>query len=329
MSTASRGARVLLEVQDLAKHYRVRGARLVRAVDGVSFEIERGSTLALVGESGCGKTTTGRALLRLVEPTRGRALFAPEPGAPPVDLFGLSQRELRRWRRDLQVVFQDPFGSLNPRMTVASAVGEGLRVHGLARGAELEARVAELLDRVGLRPEHGSRYPHEFSGGQRQRIGIARALALAPKLVVCDEAVSALDVSIRAQILNLLAELQRDLGLAYLFIAHDLAVVRHLAQRVAVMYLGRIVESGPAAPLFESPLHPYTRALLAAIPRARPGPRSGSRALPGEVPSPADPPAGCHFHPRCPLAEARCRESYPALRDVGGGREVACHLVEP
>ncbi len=312
----------LLQVEGLVKHFPVRrglfgrpGAA-VRAVQDVSFALSAGQTLGVVGESGCGKSTLGRLVLRLIEPTAGRVVFEGS------DLGRLDASALRAQRRAMQIIFQDPYSSLNPRMTVGQILAEPLALHGLHRGRERE-RVAELLQTVGLAPEHGRRRPHEFSGGQRQRIGIARALAVEPRLIVCDEAVSALDVSVQAQVVNLLQDLQRRLGLAYIFIAHDLAVVRHIASHVAVMYLGRIVELAPAAALFASPRHPYTRALLAAIPRPEPG-RSGQRPLlQGDVPSPAQPPAGCAFHTRCPHATAACTGEVPPLVD-DEGHSVAC-----
>jgi oligopeptide/dipeptide ABC transporter ATP-binding protein len=292
-------------------------------VDGVSFEVGRGETLALVGESGCGKSSVGRTILRLQEPTSGRALF------DGLDVFALDRTALRRLRRRMQIIFQDPYGSLNPRMTVGSAVAEGLEIHGLARGAEVGRRVAGLLQEVGLDPGYARRYPHEFSGGQRQRIGIARALAVEPSFIVCDEPVSALDVSVQAQVLNLLADLQRDRGLAYLFIAHDLAVVRQIARRVAVMYLGRIVESGPTEALLSSPRHPYTVALLSAVPEPDPGRRRTRIVLGGDPPSPSNPPPGCPFHTRCfhPARNDRCRTEVPVLRPVGATM-AACHYAE-
>jgi oligopeptide transport system ATP-binding protein len=315
----------MLGVEGLRKWYPVRGglfgrpAAWVRAVDGVSFEIRRGETFALVGESGCGKTTVGRSVLRLVEPTGGSVRFEGR------DVLGLGRAELRALRRHMQLIFQDPYASLNPRMTVGAIVGEAIEVHGLARGSEREDRVAALLERVGLSAGYRTRYPHEFSGGQRQRIGIARALALEPRFIVCDEAVSALDVSIQAQILNLLRDLQQELGLTYLFISHDLNVVQHLADRVGVMYLGRIVENAPAAELFADPKHPYTRALLEANPRPDPdAPRTP--ALAGEVPSALAPPTGCHFHPRCPRVFEPCAGLEPPHVALAGGREVVCHL---
>lgn len=316
----------LLSVRGLAKYFPIRSGLLqrvtgaVKAVDDVSFDVGRGETLALVGESGCGKTTTGRALLRLIEPTRGSVHF------DGVDLLNLKGEALRRMRRHLQIVFQDPYGSLNPRMTVGAAVKEGLIVHELAEGADADTRVARLLDEVGLRPEHATRYPHEFSGGQRQRIGIARALAVEPSFIVCDEPVSALDVSVQAQVVNLLRDLQRDRGLSYLFIAHDLAVVSHMADRVAVMYLGRIVEQASRAQLFASPRMPYTKALLSAVPVPEPGAVRQRILLPGDPPSPANPPSGCVFHPRCPhpLKDSACTTQVPPLEEKAPGHFVAC-----
>ncbi|MEE2678144.1 MAG: oligopeptide/dipeptide ABC transporter ATP-binding protein [Myxococcota bacterium] len=321
------GETPLLAVRDLKKHFPVRGGVFstvnawLKAVDGVSFDIAQREIFALVGESGCGKTTAGRTLLRLIEPTDGSVTFDGRP------VFELSGRELHALRRRMQIIFQDPYSSLNPRMTIGGIVGEPLRIHGIASGAELERRVDALLERVGLAPAYHARYPHEFSGGQRQRIGIARALALEPDLIVCDEAVSALDVSIQAQILNLLQELQGDLGLSYLFISHDLNVVQHLANRVGVMYLGRLVEMASAADLFREPLHPYTQALISANPVPDPTLELEPQVLSGEVPSPLAPPPGCHFHPRCPHATERCRRETPKPLQRGA-RQVACHLYD-
>jgi len=316
----------LLEIRDLRKSFPVGGGGFGRrarlhAVDGVDLDVESGETVGLVGESGCGKSTLARLALRLIEPDAGEIRFEDR------DLRALGRRELRSMRRRMQIVFQDPFASLNPRMTVGETIAEGLRVHGLARGADRERRVAKLLETVGLAPAHAARYPHEFSGGQRQRVGIARALALEPRLIVADEPVSSLDVSIQAQILNLLLDLQKRFGLAYLFISHDLRVVRHLSRRVAVMYLGRIVEYGPAESLYARPQHPYTEALLSAVPDPDPTRRHQRIVLSGDVPSPIDPPPGCPFHPRCPKAIARCATERPALREVAPRHVTACHLA--
>jgi peptide/nickel transport system ATP-binding protein len=307
-------------VEELRRDFTV-GAGVLRAVDDVTLHVDPGETLGLVGESGCGKTTVGRLILRLLPATAGRIVFEGQ------DITHLPERRLRDFRRAVQVVFQDPYSSLNPRLTVRDIVGEPLRNFGASRRAAA-ARVGELLDTVGLPPDYMTRYPHAFSGGQRQRIGIARALALGPRLLVCDEAVSSLDVSVQAQILNLLADLQRQLGLALLFISHNLAVVRHVSQRVAVMYLGRLVEVAPEADLFDHPRHPYTRALLAAVPEAGPDAAPPS-VLPGEIPSPLDPPAGCRFQTRCPRAEARCRAAEPPLVEERSGRWVRCYFPEP
>jgi len=325
---------VLLQVTDLKVHFPLHGGLFnrrptgtVKAVDGVSFHIKRGETLGLVGESGCGKSTTGLAVLRLVEPTSGRVLLNGQ------DVTAMDRGTLRRARRQMQMVYQDPFGALNPRMRVLDIIGEPLVVHKLTRNkAEYRERVHELLQLVGLNPNMADRYPHEFSGGQRQRIGIARALAASPELIVCDESVSALDVSIQAQVINLLEDLQERLNLTYLFIAHDLAVVRHICDRIVVMYLGRIVEVATRDELYENPKHPYTQALLSAIPVPDPDPavqRALDPSLQGEVPSPLDPPSGCPFHPRCRFARPECATVAPATVDIGGGHAVACHLYEP
>jgi oligopeptide/dipeptide ABC transporter ATP-binding protein len=317
---------VLLEVDNLVKHFAVGvgHAGLVRAVDGVSFSIHRGETLGLVGESGCGKTTTGRCILQLERPTSGRIVFE------GVDLASLDHDAMRAVRRRVQVIFQDPYSSLNPRMTVGQILAEPLVVHGIVREkAARAARVQELLTQVGLLPQHARRYPHQLSGGQRQRVGIARALAMEPSLIVCDEPVSALDVSIQAQIINLLEDLQSRLGLTYLFIAHDLSVVRHISDRVAVMYLGKVVEITDRTRLYEEPLHPYTRALLSAVPIPDPGleARRERTVLRGEVPSLLNPPSGCVFHPRCPIAVDRCSAAVPPLREIRPGHRAACDLA--
>ncbi len=318
--------RPLLEVKDLVKHYAVRGGVLrrqigtVHAVDGVSFSLGVGETLGLVGESGCGKSTVARTVLRLVEPTSGQIRL------DGTDIVPLSKSELRPVRRSMQIVFQDPFASLNPRMTAGDIVGEPLSVHGLASGEEKQARVAELFRQVGLRPDQMKNFPHQFSGGQRQRICIARALALGPSLIVCDEPVSALDVSIQAQVINLLIDLQREHGFSYLFIAHDLAVVAHISHRVAVMYLGRIVEIADKSELFANPRHPYTQALLASVPVADPKMKRLKPMVDGDVPSPINPPSGCAFHTRCRYAMDRCKTERPALAQAGRGHQVACWL---
>jgi len=317
----------LLRVTDLVKHFPIKSGLLsraterVHAVDGVSFEIAAGETMGLVGESGCGKSTTGRCILRLIEPTSGEVWFDGK------NVTALSGSALRALCRDMQIIFQDPYASLDPRMTVGAIIGEALIIHKLAKNRhEFEARVVELLERVGLSPDHMRRYPHEFSGGQRQRIGIARALAVSPKLIVCDEPVSALDVSIQAQVVNLLEDLQQQFSLTYLFIAHDLSVVEHISTRVAVMYLGRIVEMAPRQQIFTSPKHPYTKALLSAVPVPEPGAARTPMILKGDVPSPINPPSGCRFHTRCPFVFDRCRTEEPELRSTGDGQWVACHL---
>jgi peptide/nickel transport system ATP-binding protein len=322
----------LLEVRDLRKEFPIRQGLLrrrvgqVRAVDGVSFHIDRGETLSLVGESGCGKTTTARCILRALEPTAGQIVFRRGDGTL-VDVAGLPRERLRPLRREMQMVFQDPYSSLNPRKTLLDIVGEPLLVNRIGTRAERVERVAELLRLVGLRPEYLRRFPHAFSGGQRQRIGIARALALNPSLVVADEPVSALDVSVQAQILNLLVDLQAQLGLTYLFVAHDLSVVKHVSDRVAVMYVGRIVELAPTERLFGAPAHPYTEALLGAVPKPDPRLRAQQAVLEGEVADPANPPAGCAFHPRCPYAVERCRTETPRLEPVAPGHLASCHRL--
>jgi oligopeptide transport system ATP-binding protein len=314
----------LLEVKDLKTHFPIhrgvlnRTVGYVKAVDGVSFSIRQGSTLGLVGESGCGKTTVGRTLLRLIPASDGKVFFEGE------DVLGLSASRMKHLRRQMQIMFQDPYGSLNPRMTVRDIVGEGLTVHRVARGRQRSRRVDEILEQVGLSARYAERFPHEFSGGQRQRIGIARALAVNPKFIVCDEPVSALDVSIQSQIINLLQDLQEKLGLTYLFIAHDLAVVEHISEYVAVMYLGRIVEYARRDDLYLRPLHPYTKALLSAIPQPNPEKKHSRMVLKGEVPSPANPPAGCHFHPRCPWAEERCKTEDQKLEVKADQHCAAC-----
>ncbi len=316
----------LVEARGLKKHFQASSGlfagskKVLRAVDGIDLDITAGETLGLVGESGCGKSTLGRVLLRLHEPTAGTIRYRGE------DITGLPAGPLRALRRKMQIIFQDPYASLNPRMTIGSIVGEALQIHGLAPGAEREARVASLLERVGLRPDVMHRYPHEFSGGQRQRVGIARALAVEPEFIVCDEPISALDVSIQAQVVNLLQDLQQELGLTYLFIAHDLTVVEHISTRVAVMYLGNIVELASRDDLYRDPKHPYTRALLSAVPHPVPGGKKERIALRGEIPSPIDPPSGCKFHPRCPEATDVCRTTEPTLVTLGGTRQVSCHL---
>ncbi len=322
---------ILLEARNLKKYFPIqrgffrRVVGYVRAVDGVSFFIREGETLGLVGESGCGKTTTGRLILRAIEPTEGEILF--RRNGEMVNIAQIPKKEMKALRREMQIIFQDPFSSLNPRMTVMDIVSEPLVIHGLAKGAELKSQVRELLEAVGLKAQHMNRYPYAFSGGQRQRIGIARALALRPKLIVADEPVSALDVSVQAQVLNLLRDLQQEFGLTYLFIAHDLSVVEHISDRVAVMYLGNIVEMAAAEKLYANPKHPYTEALLSAVPRTDPDHVTQRILLPGDVPNPAAPPPGCKFHPRCRYARPICQQ-VPLWRDLGGDHWVACHLAD-
>jgi len=319
----------LLEVRNLKVNFRVRprGATshgtLLRAVNDVSFSVEPGETVGLIGESGCGKTTLGRAVIRIIEPAAGEILFEGQ------NVRGLDRRQLRTLRRKFQMIFQDPYGSLDPRMKIEDTVGEALDIHRLAPDrAARRRRVLELLDDVGLDPSHADRYPHEFSGGQRQRIGIARALAVEPKFIVCDEPVSALDVSVQAQIVNLLQDLQRRHSLAYLFIAHDLAVIEHISRRIMVMYLGKIVESGPTKAVCGNPKHPYTQALISAVPVLDPVAKRSRIVLSGDIPSPLEIPSGCPFHPRCPIAEARCKTEIPALREISPDHRTACHLAK-
>ena len=318
----------LLEVKNLSVHFPVRhglfsrSKAVVKAVDDVTFEIAPGETLGLVGESGCGKSTLGRAVIRLLRPTAGKVVFDGK------DLLELEGEELRRERRDFQMVFQDPFSTLNPRMTAEQIIREALDIHHIGEDGKTSRRVVEdLLEQVGLDRGHAQRYPHEFSGGQRQRIGIARALAVKPKFIVCDEPVSALDVSVQAQVVNLLQDLQSRLGLTYLFIAHDLAVVEHISQRVVVMYLGRVVEVGPAEVVIREPRHPYTKALISAVPSVHANEKVERVVLSGELPSPVNPPPGCPFHTRCPIAEARCRVEPPSHKELGSGHSAACHFA--
>ena len=320
-------AEPLLSVKNLKKYFPIRRGVLsrvaahVKAVDDISFDINKGETLGLVGESGCGKTTAGRAVLRLVEPDAGTIRF------DGIDLLSLGGQDLRRRRRDMQIIFQDPYASLNPRMTIRSIVGEPFVIHGIANGSERDDQVADLLKTVGLDSSVINRYPHEFSGGQRQRIGIARALALKPKLIVADEPVSALDVSIQAQIINLLADLQQQFGLTYLFISHAIPVIEHISTRIGVMYLGKLVEVGTSAQICLAPKHPYTQALLSAVPIPDPGAKKRRIVLTGDVPTPINPPTGCRFHTRCPIAVERCKIEEPPLRKLEDGRDAACHLV--
>jgi oligopeptide transport system ATP-binding protein len=320
-------ADILLRVDNLVKHFPImqgsiiqRKTGAVHAVDGLNFDVHKGETLGLVGESGCGKSTTGKLIMGLEKPTSG-AIFFDER-----NIVGMSKGNLRRVRREVQMVFQDPYSSLNPRMTVAKLIGEPFRIHRICEKGERQNRVLELMEQVGIDKTHASRYPHEFSGGQRQRIGIARALAVRPQLLICDEPVSALDVSIQAQVINLLQDLQEELALTYIFISHDLAVVRHISNRVAVMYLGKIVELAPTAALYSAPRHPYTQALMAAIPIANPKAKKDRRLLQGDVPSPIDPPSGCRFHPRCSSAQKICSRIEPDFVDFGNGHYCACHL---
>lgn len=321
----------LLKVEGLKQYFPIKGGFLgrtvnhVKALDGVSFTVYEGETVSIVGESGCGKSTTGRAILRLEEPTEGKVEFQ------GTDLTKISKREMRKYRKDLQIIFQDPYASINPRQTVAAVLNEAMQIQKVLEPKERRARIEELLETVGLRPYQADRYPHEFSGGQRQRIGIARALSVNPKLIICDEAVSALDVSIQAQVLNLLEELQEEYGLTYLFISHDLGVVRHISDRIIVMYLGKIVEIADKNSLFENPQHPYTKALLSAIPVPDPDAKKERIILKGDVPSPIDPPAGCRFHTRCPFATDKCRTEEPLLRTsdlMKESHQSACHYME-
>ncbi len=326
MTDRETGDRPLLDVQGLKKFFPVRGGlgatvQKVKAVNDVSFTLKRGETFGIVGESGCGKSTLGRTILRLTEPTAGQALYE---GA---DLFAMSDTRLRQMRQEMQMVFQDPYSSLNPRKRIGTSLEEPLAIHGIGARQDRSGRVLDMLGKVGLQADHYYRYPHEFSGGQRQRIGIARALMVDPRLVVCDEPVSALDVSIQSQIINLLKQLQDELGLTYLFIAHDISIVRYISDRIGVMYLGRMVEQAPTDSLFAEPRHPYTQALLSAVPEPKVKARRERIVLKGEIPSPLDPPPGCVFHTRCPLATDQCRQVVPEIRQVGPGHQVACHLA--
>ncbi len=328
-SPVNENTKPLIEVRDLKKHFPIfkgllnRQVGAVKAVDGVSFDVYPNETVGLVGESGCGKTTTGRSLLRLIEPSGGKVMYGGD------NILDYGSEDMRRVRRNLQIIFQDPYSSLNPRMTIEGIIGEAIEFHGIASGTERREMVEGLLERVGLQPSYITRYPHEFSGGQRQRIGIARALALSPDFIVCDEAVSALDVSVQAQVINLLQELQDEYNLSYLFIAHDLSVVRHIADRIAVMYLGQVAEMATSDALFDDPLHPYTQALLSAIPRPNPRRKAKRVILEGDVPSPINPPSGCRFHTRCPACYAPCSKLEPKAVEVEPGHVVRCHLYDP
>lgn len=318
----------LLRVENLKKYFPIQAGFFkrtvghVKAVDDVSFTINKGETLSLVGESGCGKSTTGRTILRLHEATAGKVIYDGK------DVFSLKGKDMQEIRKDMQIIFQDPYGSLNPRMTVMQTISEGLKYHGLVSKENMQERVVEILEMSGLNGYHMNRYPHEFSGGQRQRIGIARALSLNPSFIVADEPVSALDVSIQAQVINLMMDLKERLGLSYLFISHDLGVVKHMSDRIGVMYLGSLVELADKNSLYSAPLHPYTQALLSSIPVKNPRARKERLALEGDIPSPANPPSGCKFHTRCPYAKGECKEVIPQLKDIGGGHFVACHFVK-